>query len=54
MIHPKPQLKCITRYVLCKGERIMIVRFEVLELYIKNCIKNGLNPTWHGLKLYQR
>lgn len=32
----------------------MIVKFEVLELYIKNCIKNGLSPTWQGLKLYQR
>lgn len=30
----------------------MIVRFEVLELYIKNCIKNGLNPTWQGLITY--
>ncbi len=28
----------------------MIVRFEVLELYIKNCIENGLSPTWQGLR----
>jgi len=32
----------------------MIVKFTVLELYIKSCYKLGLEPTWQGLKAYQK
>lgn len=32
----------------------MIIKFEVLELYIKNCIKNRLNPTWQGLRTHKK
>ena len=37
--------------MFCVKENVfMIVKFQVLELYIENCRKNGLNPTWQGLK----
>ena len=32
----------------------MIVKFSVLELYIISCKKNGLYPTWDGLRAYQK
>ena len=32
----------------------MIFKFEVLELYIKKCMENGLRPTWQGLRIYQK
>lgn len=32
----------------------MIVKFEVLELYIIRCLKNGLEPTFTGLNEYAR
>lgn len=36
-----------------KENVFVIVKFEILVLYIKKCIKRGLNPTWQGLKTYQ-
>lgn len=32
----------------------MVVKFQVLEIYIRNCLEKGLEPTFLGLNEYVR